>query len=293
MAWYCGGALNQPPPLRIVSLAGLALTAFAANSVLARLALGGGAIDAATYTSVRMVSGAMVLGLLLRTREGRAPSGGWIPALLLALYAAPFSFAYLQLSAGTGALILFGSVQTTMIVAGLRGGERPHAREWVGLALALAGLVWLVLPGVDRAPPLGAGLMIVAGIAWGGYSLRGRRAGAPLPDTTGNFIRSVPVVLVVSAATWSDAHWSPAGLLWATLAGGVASGVGYVIWYTVLPGLTATRAATIQLLVPVLAAWAGVVLLGEQVTLRLALAGATILGGVGLAVGIVGGNARR
>lgn len=278
--------MHTTSPLRAAGLAGLALTAFAANSVLARLALGRGAIDAASYTSIRLVSGALVLAAILAVRERGRLAGNWGSAFLLALYAAPFAFAYLDLTTGTGALILFGSVQATMIASGLRDGERPHAREWAGLALALAGLVWLVLPGVGRAPPLGAALMAVAGVAWGGYSLRGRRAGAPLPDTAGNFLRAVPLVLLVSALSWPSASWSPTGVAYALVAGGIASGLGYVAWYGALPALTATRAATIQLMVPVLAAWAGVVLLHEQVTLRLVLSGAAILGGVAMAVAV-------
>jgi drug/metabolite transporter (DMT)-like permease len=205
-------------------------------------------------------------------------------AALLAIYAAPFAVAYLHLSTGTGALILFGSVQATMIAAGLRSGEQPSGREWIGLGIALAGLVFLVLPGVEQASPGGAALMAMAGVAWAGYSLRGRHATAPLADTGGNFLRATPLVALVSLATLSQAHLTTAGIAYAIASGALASGLGYVVWYAALPRLSATRAATIQLAVPVLAAWAGVVVLQEPVTFRLVLSGTAILGGVALAV---------
>jgi drug/metabolite transporter (DMT)-like permease len=273
-------------PLRTALLAGAALVAFAANSVLARLALRGGGIDAASYSTIRLASGAVVLSLLVWRRGTARPlaAGSWIGALFLFLYAAPFSYAYLSLATGTGALILFAAVQVTMILVGIRGGERPQPREWLGLVLALAGLVWLVLPGIGAPAPLGAALMAVAGISWGFYSLRGRRSGAPLADTTGNFLRATPLALGLTALTLASATMTPTGVLYAILSGGLASGVGYAIWYAALPGLTATRAATIQLAVPVLAAVAGVILLAEPLSVRLVSAAAAILGGVGLAV---------
>jgi drug/metabolite transporter (DMT)-like permease len=273
-------------PLRTALLAGAALVAFAANSVLARLALRGGGIDAASYSTIRLASGAVVLSLLVWRRGTARPlaAGSWIGALFLFLYAAPFSYAYLSLATGTGALILFAAVQVTMILMGIRGGERPQPREWLGLVLALAGLVWLVLPGIGAPAPLGAALMAVAGISWGFYSLRGRRSGAPLADTTGNFLRATPLALGLTALTLASATMTPTGVLYAILSGGLASGVGYAIWYAALPGLTATRAATIQLAVPVVAAVAGVILLAEPPSVRLVSAAAAILGGVGLAV---------
>jgi len=271
--------------LRTALLAGAALVAFAANSVLARLALRGGGIDAASYSTLRLASGAIVLSLLVWRRGARRPwaAGTWTSAVFLFLYAAPFSFAYLTLPTGTGALILFAAVQATMIMGGLHGGERPRPREWVGLVVALAGLVWLVLPGIDAPAPLGAALMATAGISWGFYSLRGRRSGAALADTTGNFVRATPLALVLTAVALASATTTPAGVLYAVLSGGLASGVGYAVWYAALPDLTATRAATIQLAVPILAAMAGVVLLAEPLSVRLVTAAVAILGGVGLA----------
>ena len=267
-------------------LAPLALLCFAANSILARFALRTGQIDAASFTAIRLAAGALALVLLLgaRRRPPSPPSGRWTGALLLFLYAAPFSFAYLSLPAGTGALILFGAVQLTMIGSGLRAGERPHAREWLGLSAALAGLLYLNLPGVSAPAPLGAALMAVAGVAWGLYSLRGRSAVAPLAQTAESFLLATPLGMVLAGIALPHAHLSVPGVLAAIGSGAVASGGGYAAWYAVLPRLSATRAGTIQLAVPVLAALAGVGLLGEQLTPRLALSAAGILGGIGLAI---------
>jgi len=265
------------PGLRTAALAATALVAFAANSVLARLALGTGAIDPASYSTIRLASGALTLLALAGGQIG----GSWPSAALLFLYAAPFSFAYVRLTTGTGALILFGAVQATMIAAGLGAGERPHAREWTGLAVALAGLVWLVFPGLGAPPFVAAALMAVAGIAWGVYSIRGRSGGTPLLATAGNFLRAAPLALALSAVSRPTTHLTTHGALLAVASGAVASGLGYAVWYTALPRLTATRAATIQLAVPVLAAFAGVAVLGEGVSVRLLGSAVLILGGVG------------
>jgi len=272
---------------RTALLTTLAMTAFAANSLLNRLALGNSTIDAASYTTVRLVFGAILLGVIgLRTREkgwiGRC--GTWLSAGFLFLYAITFSFAYLSLSTGAGALILFGSVQLTMITAALFSGERPHLLEWTGLFLALGGLVYLVFPGLKAPSPLGSTLMTIAGIAWGFYTLRGRGSSDPLGDTASNFIRSVPFVLVVSLFNMKTVHISANGLLLAGMSGAITSGLGYVIWYAALRGLTTTRAATVQLSVPILAAWSGIIFLAEGISFRLLWAGVLILGGIGLAV---------
>ena len=267
---------------------GFALLAFAANSVLCRLALGRAAIDAASFTGIRLAAGACVLLLITAAVERRAPAfrrGNAASALLLFLYAAAFSYAYNGLGAGAGALILFGSVQATMILFALGSGERPHVLEWAGLGLALSGLVYLVFPGLQSAPPLlSSMLMAVAGLAWGLYSLRGRGAKNPLEETTKNFVLALPLALVINLLMLKDAHVSRAGVALAVLSGALASGVGYVVWYAALSGLTATRAATVQLAVPVLAAAGGVLFLSERISLRLVLAGVVILGGVGLAL---------
>jgi drug/metabolite transporter (DMT)-like permease len=265
----------------------LAMVAFASNSLLNRLALGRESIDAVSYTTVRLVAGALTLWLISSLQKnGAAPKirGNWISAAMLFLYAIAFSFAYLSLSAGTGALILFGTVQVTMILVALHTGERPQPLEWLGLMLALGGLVYLVLPGLEAPSLLGSGLMTLAGIAWGIYSLRGRGSSSPLADTTGNFIRAVPFILVALIVSLNSVHLSRTGILLAVLSGAVASGVGYVIWYAALAGLTATRAAIVQLSVPVLAAWGGVAFLTELLSLRLILSAALILGGIGLAI---------
>ncbi|HEX9918474.1 MAG TPA: DMT family transporter [Pyrinomonadaceae bacterium] len=270
-------------------LTGLALVAFAANSVLCRLALGGATIDAASFTTVRLTSGACVLLIISASVGKNLPSlrrgVKFISALLLFLYAAAFSFAYTGLTTGTGALILFGSVQATMLAAALLSGERPHPLEWAGLALALAGLVYLVLPGLAAPPPLSSAFMAVAGVSWGLYSLRGRGATNPLADTTSNFVLALPLAFAVNLITQrGGAHISTAGVLLAILSGALASGVGYVVWYAALRGLTATRAATVQLAVPVLAAVGGVMFMSEKVSVRLLLAATVILGGVALAL---------
>ena len=264
----------------------LALVAFAANSILCRRALGDGSIDPATFSTFRLASGAAALFLFSSLRRGIASSvgGSWASASLLFLYAVPFSFAYLSLGAGTGALILFGSVQATMIVSAIRSGERPHPLQWLGLALALGGLAYLVSPGLRAPSATGSALMAVAGISWGFYSLRGRGTADPLQDTAGNFARAVPPALFVSLVFLGRTRITPGGALLAIASGVLASGGGYVLWYSALTGLTATRAAFVQLPVPVLTALAGVVFLAETVSLRLLLASVLILGGVALAL---------
>jgi drug/metabolite transporter (DMT)-like permease len=265
----------------------LALIAFAANSVLCRLALGESAIDPASYTAVRLVTGAVTLWIIaafLRAGSFGKSGGSWISAAMLFLYAVTFSFAYISLSAGTGALILFASVQITMIAVGLYGGERPEILEWLGLFLAMAGLIYLVSPGITAPSIVGSVLMATAGIAWGIYSLRGRGASDPIGSTTDNFLRTVPFAVGVVLLWLSTLTMTPMGFLWAALSGSITSGVGYVIWYAALRGLTATRAATAQLSVPVLAALGGVVVLSEAITPRLVVSAVVILSGVGLAV---------
>lgn len=259
----------------------LAMTAFAANSLLCRLALKNTGIDPATFTGIRILSGAVVLGLIVLARTRARPTGGsWVSALALFAYAAAFSFAYVDLAAATGALLLFGAVQITMIGRGLWAGERLRATQQAGLLLAVAGLVGLLLPGLAAPSLKGAVLMLVAGVAWGVYSLRGRGAGDPLRATAGNFMRAVPFAAAFSLSMLHGAVLDPVGAGYAAASGAVASGMGYAIWYVALRGLQTTSAAIVQLSVPVLAAAGGVAFLGEPVTLRLFLASAAILGGV-------------
>lgn len=261
------------------------MIAFAANSVLCRLALKDTGIDAASFTTVRLISGALMLALLLRLRPGaRKAAGNWVSAFALFAYAAAFSFAYMGLSAGTGALLLFAAVQTTMIVRGIWLGERLRLVQWLGFALSLGGLIVLVLPGLTAPPAGSAVLMLAAGIAWGVYSLLGRGSTDPAGATCGNFLRSVPVTLVLSALFWPRFRFDGLGTLYAVLSGAIASGLGYTLWYTALRGLSATQAAAVQLSVPAIAAFGGILFLHESLTLRLVLASVAILGGIGLVV---------
>jgi drug/metabolite transporter (DMT)-like permease len=270
-------------PLRIAALTALAMLAFAGNSLLCRLALTRTGIDAASFTAIRIVSGAVLLCLLVRLRGGTT-TGSWLSALALFAYAAGFSFAYLSLPAATGALLLFGAVQATMIGYGLRQGERLGGSQACGLALAAAGLVGLLLPGLSAPPLHGALLMLAAGGAWGIYSLRGRGAGDPVRATAGNFLRATPFAILLSMILIADASLDAAGLGYAVASGALASGVGYIVWYHALTGLRSTSAAAVQLSVPALAAVGGVIILGEPFTLRLLLATVAILGGVALAI---------
>jgi drug/metabolite transporter (DMT)-like permease len=271
---------------RTALLTGLALLAFAANSVLARLALGGGAMDAASYTAVRVLAGAFLLLLVLGLSGQKGLVSGawsWPSASLLFTYAIAFSVAYLDLSIGTGALLLFGAVQLTMLAAALRAGERPSSRTWLGLAAAVTGLLLLVAPGLAAPEPVPAALMALAGVAWGLFTLRGRRSGRPLAEMAASFTLAVPLALGTGllAAAAGPLVVTPRGLALALASGALASGLGYVAWYAALPGLSVVRAAVLQLGVPVLAAGLGL-LLGEAITPRLVLASMLVLGGIAL-----------
>ena len=265
----------------------LALIAFAANSVLCRLALGEETIDAASFTVIRLLSGALVLLAILafsNDKEASASRGSWSASLMLFVYAVAFSFAYISLDTGTGALILFGSVQITMILLSLVSGNRLHLSEWVGVIIAFTGFVYLVLPEVTSPSVMGFLLMIAAGIAWGMYTLKGRGSDHPLKDTAYNFLRTIPLVIILLVITIQDAHYSAAGVLLAVLSGGIASGIGYTIWYIALGGLSTTQAAVVQLSVPVIAAFGGVLFVSEAITARLPLSASMILGGILLVV---------
>jgi drug/metabolite transporter (DMT)-like permease len=271
----------------IAALTVLALIAFAANSVFCRMALAQPIIDPASYTAVRLITGALTLWLIVsfrRTDLSKKAGGSWISAAMLFIYAITFSFAYISLSTGTGALILFAAVQITMIAVGLYRGERPEFSEWLGLFIAIAGLIYLVSPGITAPSTVGSVLMASAGLAWGIYSLRGRGVSDPIGATADNFIRTVPLAVGAAWAWLPTLTLTPMGFLWAALSGSITSGVGYVIWYAALSGLTATRAAIVQLAVPVLAAVGGIAVLSEAITLRLIISAVVILGGVGLAL---------
>jgi drug/metabolite transporter (DMT)-like permease len=274
--------------IRIALLCALTLCCFAANSLLARRALGGALAGAAAYTALRLLSGAAVLWLIARRRPRAGAEAGWRSAAALFLYAAPFSWAYLRLPAGVGALLLFGAVQATMIGVAVAHGERPSLRAWAGMAVALGGLAGLTLPGAQAPDPAAAAAMIGAGAAWGWYSLRGRRARDGISATAAAFLRAAPLAATVWIAAWFGAPGAaavaPAGALLAVASGGLASGLGYSLWNMVLPELRASTAAVLQLSVPAIAAAGGVALLGEHPTLRLLLGGGAILGGVALAI---------
>ena len=270
---------------RVLLLTALAMIAFAGNSLLCRAALEHTGIDAASFTTIRLMSGAVMLWLVVRTRRGtHTGTGNWLSALALFAYAAGFSFAYVSLPAASGALLLFGAVQVTMIGHGMWVGERLRRLQLVGLVLAFGGLVGLLLPGLSAPPLFGSIVMLGAGVAWGVYSLRGKGAGDPTRVTAGNFLRAVPIAAALSVFMLNRGSLDTAGLGYAVASGAVASGIGYAIWYTALPALKATHAATVQLSVPVIAALGGIVFLGEALTLRLALASAAILGGIALVI---------
>lgn len=270
---------------RLFLMTALAMLAFAGNSLLCRAALKQAGLDAASFTAVRLLSGAVMLALVVRLRGGTASGrGDGRSAAALFAYAAGFSLAYVSLPAASGALLLFGAVQATMIGRGLWAGERFRPPQLLGLGLALAGLVGLLLPGLSAPPLQGSLLMLAAGVAWGVYSLRGRGAGDPTRVTAGNFLWATPLALAWSLWTLHGASPTPAGLAYALMSGALTSGLGYAVWYAVLPALKATQAATVQLSVPVLAALGGVLFLGEAMSLRLALASAAILGGIALVI---------
>ena len=307
----------SPSPVttpQVFTLTLLAMIAFASNSLLCRLALKQTSIDAASFTFIRIFSGAVALCLTMKIRTwlitDRTPSpraasfshsspitdhsslrrttcvvaGNWLSALALLVYAAGFSFAYTTLSAGTGALLLFGAVQATMIFWGMHKGERLDATQIAGFLIAVTGLVVLVFPGLSAPPLIGSILMLGAGVAWGIYSLRGKGERNPASATTGNFVRAVPFAAAVSIIFVPWAHVDFTGVTYAIISGAITSGLGYVIWYSALPGLTATSAASVQLSVPVLAATGGILLLSELVTLRYVLASISVLGGIALVV---------
>ncbi|MGU9982175.1 DMT family transporter [Phreatobacter sp. HK31-P] len=274
--------------LRTIALTATAMVAFAANSVLARLALADGAIDDMGYTGWRLASGAVVLFLLSRMVGRRAGvpavAGSWLQAAALFGYALAFSIAYLWLGAAVGAIVLFGAVQFGMIARALVAGDRPGPLEWTGLAVAFAALVWLVSPGVAAPSPLGVALMAFAGLCWAAYSLLGRGSSDPLADTTGNFVRCLPVAVLLMAWGWRVHPPDAAGLAFAVASGALASGLGYAVWYAVLPALSRVTAASVQLTVPAIAAAGAVVFIGEPLTVRLVAASLAILAGIALAI---------
>jgi drug/metabolite transporter (DMT)-like permease len=272
--------------LRTVVLTAAAMVAFAANSLLCRAALRGGAIDAASFTAIRLAAGAVMLVAIVVARKSSVRrEGSWASMLALAGYAAAFSYAYLEIGAAAGALILFGSVQLTMIAGGLLRGERPSLQQGAGWLVAASGLVVINAPSLDPPPPRGAALMACAGVAWGIYSLRGRGVTRPLIATAANFARSLPIaVLLTAIALATNAHATATGIALAVASGALASGIGYSFWYAAVPVLGGTRAALVQLSVPVITALAAVTLLGEPLRTNVLIGGGAIVGGLALAL---------
>jgi drug/metabolite transporter (DMT)-like permease len=277
--------------MRLFLLTLLTMLAFAANSVLNRAAVGPGLIDPVSFAVVRLLAGAGMLGVLLVLRRGLAGGlvwAGWpvrvVGALSLLVYLFGFSLAYGALDAGTGALILFGTVQITMFAGALARGEAVPGRRWAGAGLAFAGLVYLLAPGsVPSGYPFEAALMAAAGVGWGIYSLSARGARDPLAVTGWNFILAVPVALAVWVLV-AEGGAQIAGIVLAAVSGAVTSGLGYALWYSVLAELGASRGAVAQLTVPVFALAGGMAFLGEVLTLRFAIAAVLVIGGVGWAL---------
>jgi drug/metabolite transporter (DMT)-like permease len=267
--------------LRISILTAVTLVSFAANSLICRMAFTRSEIDAASFTAIRVGAGALTLWLTVMVRQRPTRStGSWTSAMALFAYAGAFSWAYQSLTAGTGALLLFGAVQMTMVTTGLARGETFNARQWLTFVLALGGLVWLVLPGVSAPPIAGAGSMSIAGVAWGVYSLRGRGVQDPLAESAGNFIRATVPAVIVMAIGWRTVQIDRTGWALAFVSGAITSGLGYVVWYAVVRTLPATTAAIVQLSVPVIAAGAAVLLLNEEFTQRLFWSSSAVLGGI-------------
>ena len=274
--------------MKVILLTALALTAFAANAVLCRLALDSGAIDPTSFTTIRLLSGAFVLALIFQfTKQSEGvskPQGSWISAINLTLYAITFSFGYLSVSSGTGALILFGAVQVTMLLAALKSGEKMKIHQWGGFAIAVAGLIYLVSPGVSAPDMKGAILMIISGITWAFYSLAGKSATTPIAMTAGNFLRAALLSLPIAIFFLDSQNYNQTGVILALTSGIITSGIAYIIWYRALALLSTTKAAILQLLVPPLASLGGVLFISEQFTTRLLIASILILGGVILSV---------
>ena len=265
----------------------MALTAFAANSVLCRLALSQKVIDPASFTGIRLISGALVLLLLVfmfKRKNNPVVKGSWMSGAILFMYAVTFSFAYISLDTGTGALILFASVQITMITYALITGKKMTTIEWMGVLLAFVGFVYLILPGVTAPSMSGFLLMTLSGVGWGLYTIRGKGSLNPLEATAYNFLRTLPMVAILLVFSFKNLQATHEGIGLAILSGAITSGIGYTIWYLALRGLSAIQASVVQLLVPVIAAMGGVIFLSEMIPLRLIISALLILGGIGLVI---------
>jgi drug/metabolite transporter (DMT)-like permease len=268
--------------LRTALLTAATLVCFAANSLLCRAALGPALVDPATFTAVRMASGAGALLLILAARRARPERGSFVSGLALSVYAAAFSLAYVRIGAGVGALLLFAAVQVTMVGVAVARGSRPRPLHVVGILVAMAGLAWLVLPGASAPDPRGAVLMLASGAAWGVYSLSARSARDAVRATAYNFLVATPLVALLLLALAPRVPATGAGITLAVVSGAITSGLSYSIWYAVVPALGGLRAAVVQLAVPVLAGAGATIFLGEPLTPRVAASGAAILAGIAL-----------
>lgn len=269
--------------IKNITLITIALLAFAGNSVLCRLALGDQVVDAASFTSIRLLSGAIFLCALVRFKEKKSVSmkgGSWLSAISLFLYAATFSYAYISLDTGTGALILFGFVQLTMIAYTFMQGKRLAIVEWFGLFIAFSGLLVLLLPGASAPSLTGFILMAISGVAWGIYTIKGKGSETPLLDTATNFLKTLPFIILLTLITFYNSELSTRGIILAATSGAITSGLGYAIWYAVLKNITVIQAAISQLLVPIIASIAGVLFTNETITTKLLIASLLILGGI-------------
>ncbi len=269
--------------MKTAILTALSLIAFAANSILCKLALGNKTIDASSFTILRLLSGAIVLLFLVKlssTSKDVLTKGNWMASSMLFLYAASFSYAYISLDTGTGALILFGAVQITIILYAIIKRNILSYKEWIGIFISLFGFIYLVLPGVNTPPLVGFILMVIAGISWGIYTIKGFTSNTPLIDTSSNFIKTIPLILILLLITIKNASYSLEGILLACISGGITSGIGYAIWYMAIKGLSKTQTAVVQLLVPILAAFGGVLFMSEIISVRLVIASILILGGI-------------
>lgn len=278
---------HRKPATTAIIYTTLAMFAFAGNSIICRLALRDNAIDPSSFTAIRLGSGAvalLIISFLARRQQGLRGHGSWLSALLLFMYALGFSYAYISLNAGAGALILFGFVQATMILSGLLAGDRPSIGEWVGWILASIGLIWLLLPGEEAPALTGSALMAAAGVAWGLYSIRGRAETNALVATTANFTYSIVMVIFLVAMTTANIEISARGITLAMASGALTSGLGYVAWYAALEYLSAMQAALVQLSVPAIATAGGIFLLAESVSLQFVLSSVLVLGGISLAL---------
>ena len=271
--------------MKIIFLTALTMTAFAGNSLLCRLALDKAGMDPASFTTIRLLSGAIVLSLIVYIKHpSNRIEGNWLSAFALFTYAACFSFAYINLTTAMGALLLFGAVQATMISHGIRSGQPLSGQQITGLIIALAGLAGLLSPGLSAPPLTSSIIMLTSGIAWAIYSLRGRASSDPTSVTAGNFIRSIPFTLTLSILMINHTHINQLGISSAIISGAITSGLGYALWYLVLPSLRSTTAATVQLSVPVIATFAGILFLTEPINPRLIITSLAILGGIALII---------